>query len=917
MTHRAQAPTVPVRAETDPRLGDWLRFIPSYSIEPTTSDPAALRVPEIVQVGATTGDFDEDGVDDLVLLGRISQQVAVTLYRGNIHKLWPNTAAAREERSRSRLASQPFLAPTLAGALSLSPDLVAALDFDADGHLDLVAARRTGRRLAFLRGDGRGSFAKESFVELAGQIDTLVAGEIHRRDGLDDLVVGISDDSGSSLLVFQSRDGAKAAQPGKIPLPAAANEIILGHIDRVLGLDMVVAAGHDLLLVQGVNSLPPPLAALPEPRIETRSFPFFIQSVSLGDFIWEPEHLNELALLSDEGETIILQNESAGGYRTSELKDLVAPAGWFQAARVNLTTRSPAVSPQARLLRTRISSLPTDEIVVIDPGRDEMELLLGDPSQWSLERPEARVPSTPGWGKTARLALPSAPLAVLPMRLNTDALDDLVILSGAETGIHVIETAGATTFVVNLSGPQNDADSLDGLCDTDKQAAGSQCTLAAAMSQANFIAGTTTILFDVASAQAPESGLPNLVNPVVMDGTSQGRVEISGDGIRGSGGNSVFRGLVVNDDFLDEGFLGASGSAGVSLDDNGNNIVEGNFFGTDRAGLNAKPLLAGVDIFNSPNNLIGGTTAEARNLISGNGGEGLGIAGSPSVNNRIMGNYIGTDITGQTPLPNHIFGVGTGCETTDGINECATDNFIENNVISANREFLPEILPLSGIGLILGDGNLVRGNKVGVAADGAAPMTNVMMGVIIGGSGNTIRSNIIAWNGAEGVAVINGEEGVDATSNWITENSIHNNFKLGIDLSTGFPFDGVTPGDIGDVDTGPNNLQNAPALTIVEDDQIMVTLSSRPSTPYEVEFFSNTVCDASGFGEGEEFLASMMVTTDTMGVVTFMAPVQSFPDRAVTATATDPEGNTSEFSECAEQGGVAARTEAYPRTQPL
>ncbi len=81
---------------------------------------------------------------------------------------------------------------------------------------------------------------------------------------------------------------------------------------------------------------------------------------------------------------------------------------------------------------------------------------------------------------------------------------------------------------------------------------------------------------------------------------------------------------------------------------------------------------------------------------------------------------------------------------------------------------------------------------------------------------------------------------------------------------------------------------------------IVGDLNSRANTGFRFEFFANTVCDPSGNGEGERFLGSAMVTTDGSGnmsfTVTFSAPVPV--GHFITATATDPDNNTSEFSQC-------------------
>jgi len=164
----------------------------------------------------------------------------------------------------------------------------------------------------------------------------------------------------------------------------------------------------------------------------------------------------------------------------------------------------------------------------------------------------------------------------------------------------------------------------------------------------------------------------------------------------------------------------------------------------------------------------------------------------------------------------------------------------------------------------------------------------------------TLGHNTINGNGA-GVLLASSGTGVV-----LSANSIFNNKGLGIDLGN----DGITLNDTGDPDTGPNNLQNYPVLTAMSSSggntNIQGTLNSTANTTFKLEFFSNTSCSPTGFGEGETFLGTQQVTTDANGNVAFTAQLTglSLPAGAVvTATATDPGNNTSEFSKCL-SGGV-------------
>ncbi|MGA9770544.1 MAG: HYR domain-containing protein [Blastocatellia bacterium] len=326
-----------------------------------------------------------------------------------------------------------------------------------------------------------------------------------------------------------------------------------------------------------------------------------------------------------------------------------------------------------------------------------------------------------------------------------------------------------------------------------------------------------------------------------------------------------------------------------------NNIIQGNFIGTDVSGT--------ADLGNgrqgvlisaaAANNTVGGTIAAARNVISGNDNDGVQIANSGTSNNRVQGNFIGTDVSGAADLGNARIGVLISAAATGNI--VGGTNDAARNVISGNDSFGVQIADAGT------SSNMVQGNFIGTDASGAFAIGNFDDGVQIslGASGNSVgglasgAGNVIAFNNLNGIAV------VDGVSNSILSNSIFSNSLLGIDLGG----DGATANDAGDADAGANNLQNFPQLTsaIVSLGSTIVqgTFSGTPNTIFTLQFFSNGDCDATGFGEGQQLIGTRTIQTDAGGnaIISFSFPGQfSLP---VTMTATDPSGNTSEFSKCA------------------
>jgi hypothetical protein len=174
-------------------------------------------------------------------------------------------------------------------------------------------------------------------------------------------------------------------------------------------------------------------------------------------------------------------------------------------------------------------------------------------------------------------------------------------------------------------------------------------------------------------------------------------------------------------------------------------------------------------------------------------------------------------------------------------------------------------------------------------------MNNVGFALIVGaGRPVAVQHNLLANNAETAVTVHNIPPLMPVT---VTENSIFLNAGLGIDLAN----DGVTANDAGDADVGPNNLQNFPILTSANtsggNTTIAGSLNSTPNTTFRLEFFANDAVDPTGYGEGQFFVGFTNVTTNGTGNVSFSSVVPQVPGNPrITATATDPQGNTSEFS---------------------
>ena len=395
---------------------------------------------------------------------------------------------------------------------------------------------------------------------------------------------------------------------------------------------------------------------------------------------------------------------------------------------------------------------------------------------------------------------------------------------------------------------------------------------------------TDTIGFNIAGAGphtiSPASELPNITDPVVIDGYTQSgasantnapnqalntvlKIELAGNltaitGLRlaaGSGGSTI-RGLNIN-----------RFGNNVEIYTNGNTIA-GNFIGTNVAGTAAVTgLNYGVLVVSAANNTIGGTNPADSNLISGNKTNGVGIIETGANNNIVRGNRIGTDITGNVNLGNFIFGVylyrapntviggsaaGAGNLISGNItgiwmDENSHDAIIQGNKIGTNLAGTQQLANTGyGIninyssrtiigGLAGGEGNVISGNGniainiqngVGPQIQGNSIGTDVSGTLNLGNQGgislasvrdSTIKLNKIAFN-YSGISVSGNTFGDVETGNLISRNSIYaNTIGEAIDL---YGTTGVVgpnfPQDATDSDTGANDLQNFPIISSVK-----------------------------------------------------------------------------------------------------
>src|SRR5215203_5749754 len=342
------------------------------------------------------------------------------------------------------------------------------------------------------------------------------------------------------------------------------------------------------------------------------------------------------------------------------------------------------------------------------------------------------------------------------------------------------------------------------------------CTLREAIDASNAVLGQipNTIKFTIQGSGVqtitPSSPLPPITRPVVVDGYTQPG---SSPNTLATGGTNAALKIELNGTNTSQAGLAILGTSNsvirglvinrfigseIRLGATTDNRIEGNFIGTDPTGTLGSPIKGlGVSVEGSNRNTVGGTTPGARNLISGND-EGIEF-NSGAQGNGALGNLIGTTASGTAPLGNDDWGVAMFSPSTSN-------------------------------------------NKIG--------------------AGTAAGANTVAFNGKDGIEVDNNDS---ETGNQISRNSIFSNGGLGIDLIGGTETDDTnisTPNDAGDADTGADGLQNKPVISSAKTSSTKTTitgkLNSTPNKTFNIQLFSNP----SGTNEGKKFIGQKSVTTD-------------------------------------------------------
>ncbi len=758
-----------------------------------------------------TGDFNGDGHRDLVISAFSGTSSTLRIFLNNGQGVFTEGSARILDRRADRLVVR---------------------DFNGDGRADVAASfANFGNALLddtlyLLLGDGQGAVGNPTAIPLSSQANRSFVHDLGdlNGDGFGDLGV-VQFDGALRRLVLLFGDGAGAFQQSVLAnAPSRMFRVISADVNGDTRLDLV-SSDNNRIGVQfgngaGVFADPVYVAAMSPGDLRVADFngdgrPDIAAAIFRAGAGGVSVFLNVCGQPQTDLQVAVTDNPDPASEGTVVTETItVTNAGPIPATNVNLMALPGGVTGHVQSFTTTAG--------VCTETASQLSCSLGTiPSGGTVTVTLGLVPHTGG-------------VATLTAGVTSDQGDSNPG-DNLEVEQTVVNATGGTLVVTNTN------DSGSG-------------SLRQAILDSNADAGDVDRIEFNISGPGPhvitlQTNWATLLQPVVIDATTQPGytdrpvVQLVGNATQFNGfgvaaGNTTIRGLSIT------GFPGN----GIHIAGPGGNVIEANHLGTDVTGTLARGNgNSGVAINGSSNNRIGGPLPTQRNVVSGNGTHGVSITGAASTGNVVQGNYIGTTAAGTAALANLFQGV-------EIVN--APNNVIGGTVAGAGNVVSGQAQNAIVVSGVTATGNVIQGNLIGTAADGASPLPNQGSGILISNaSSNTIGSplagggigNVIAFNAGHGVAVQGASHeqrhlqqfdpfeyrpGHRPRRRW-RHRQRHRRPRRGRQRLAELP---------GPVERGAHGDSSS---------------TSRPrSTPlrarlHTIEFFRNASCDPSGFGEAQ------------------------------------------------------------------
>jgi hypothetical protein len=494
--HRPAAKATPQQIPASgPKI--WLQDAHTLQVTHVGKTTGAARSAQYLAAGQGTplsminGDFDEDGVEDLVVGYATPAGGAIVLHRGNLDAFAPQSEASFQAIGRGQFPS-PFVAQAQVIDVQVRPDFIAAGNFVEHGNLDLVVASRGGNTLYILPGDGKGGFGAPQAVSVQGAVTAMAAGSLGAAHGLTDLVLGLSNAGKSSLLIL-SDTGLGLGALANFPLAGPASNILFGEFGES-GQDVAFLSGGQVQILRAARM-----------EVTAVSLPVTVRAFALGSFIYDRNPGVQIAVVTENGSIeIAAQNKfdprsysqdewsviKRGAKVRTEPNPLLPPKsfpsnGWQVVESFPGVASLPA-GQNTVFFRTRVSSGGMDDVMLLDPLSGQLAL---------ISHPD--VPAGASTFLPGQLSLrqySGTVTTALPMRINVDGRPGVVAIHQGEIAPSMLMPLPDPTFFPNRFDDISPRGTSVTCLNTTGVDGSGDCTLREAIIKANATVGTDTIM---------------------------------------------------------------------------------------------------------------------------------------------------------------------------------------------------------------------------------------------------------------------------------------------------------------------------------------------------------------------------------------------------------------------------------------
>ncbi len=729
------------------------------------------------------GEFDRNGIGDLVVGYSTPMGPAIALYRGNLDAYAPQSDASFQAMGRGEFPA-PFLPQAQVFGAPANPDFIATGNFTSSGFPDIVIAARGGNALYLFPGDGKGNFGAPQVLSIPGAVTTFAAGGFGDPAQGIKLFVGTSNPaSGFAMSVFSVSDGALSTL-GTFPLNGAASSIEFGDFGDG-GPDAVFLSSGQVLILRSASM-----------QIQTIPLPIYATGLALGSFLLDRVPGLQMALLASDGTIqFAVHNEfDPRPYSAEETKALqqsanlrsapnplipnrVFPTNGWKVAESILLPVPVSQGHTPVLFRTRISSDMADDVMVINGSAGQMTV---------ISHPDVKAGAAtfaPGQASTRPYSGPA--IAAIPARVNPDGRPGAIVLHQNDAAPYFMGPLPDPTFFVNRTDDPTPTSPIANACNNVSSVdVSSSCSLREAIIKANGIAGTDTIMLaagtytlgiprNAADHSSSLTGTLEVQDSLNIIGAGQNTTIVQGGTSLGTSVDKVFS---FNQDI--DSYTNATVSISNFTIQNGHN--RGTASGLDGFG--------GAFDFDTGGNGTPGTgnaTLTLTNMTITNNaifdGQGGGFTTFNSLNGSGFAIVANSIISNNNGTPN-----GSGCCGDGGgiVIDARSQIFITNTQISGNRANSNAGTNANGGGLFLVGqhtqpqsaihASIVSGNSAAGTGGGMATSATLLIDQGTSITNNTAGNGGI--NGFGGGGIINNSvDGLTISKVTITGNSTTGN----------------------------------------------------------------------------------------------------------------------------------------------